>query len=108
MTKRIVDKDHLQYVSTLSCMICGARKQIQVHHLLKPYDGMRGLSMRAGDNNVVPLCFQHHTELHTKFGNEEKFFIHHGYFAGTGRQVAKSLWESRTMHDNEVDDGLPF
>lgn len=64
--------------------------------------------MRSGDNNVIPLCFPHHTELHTTFGNEEKFFIHHGYFAETGRQVAKNLWDSKTIYRPEEDDGLPF
>ena len=104
--KRFVDREHLEWVSTLPCCICGTKNQIQVHHLLKPYSGKRGVSMRAGDDNVIPLCFKHHTELHTKFGNEEKFFIHYGYIGSFGKDTAKNLYESKTIYLD--DDDLPF
>ena len=52
---------------------------IQVHHLLKPSDGKRGWSLKAGDNQVIPLCMYHHAHLHTKFGNEFKFLKFYGF-----------------------------
>ena len=52
---------------------------IQAHHLLKPSDGKRGWSLKAGDDQVIPLCVFHHAQLHTKFGNEFKFFEHYGF-----------------------------
>ena len=105
--KRLVDKKHLQLVASLPCAICKTTSQIQVHHLLKPYDGARGLSMRSGDNNVIPLCFRHHTELHTRYGNEAKFFISHGLEPMFGQNTAKLLYETKQMID-DVDDDLPF
>ena len=53
MSKRIVDKEHLKYVSTLPCFISrsgfmSCKGAIQVHHLLKPNDGYKGTSNRLG------------------------------------------------------------
>tara|TARA_R100000152_G_C6641423_1_gene85875 strand:+ start:405 stop:596 length:192 start_codon:yes stop_codon:yes gene_type:complete len=63
--------------------------------------------MRSGDNNVIPICFKHHTELHSKFGNEEKFFVSYGLKPSFGKELAKTLYETKSM-DQDVDDGLPF
>lgn len=105
--KRLVDRQHLEWVASLPCAICGVKRQIQVHHLLKPYSGRRGLSMRAGDDNALPLCFEHHTELHTKFGDEEKFFVDYGLGKSFGRTIAKSLYEAKSVWEDE-DDDCPF
>jgi len=54
-------------------MVC-FNPTVDAHHLMKPWSGGRGMGMRAGDENAVPLCRSHHSELHTKYGNESKFF----------------------------------
>ena len=51
---RYENKEHLLFVSTFPCMVCGAYP-VQVHHLLKPRDGKRGWGLKAGDNtNLEP------------------------------------------------------
>ena len=105
--KRHTDKEHLHWVSTLPCTICNTKNNIQVHHLLKPYNGYRGLSLRSGDDNVLPLCMYHHTELHTKFGDEEKFFVNYGLEESYGRTMAKRLYEAKSRWVDE-DDDCPF
>lgn len=87
---RLINKKHLQYVASQDCMICG-ETPVQAHHLLKPNTGFRG-GVKAGDDNVVPLCFKHHAELHTKFGDEEKFFEHYTYDTDAGRRKATELY----------------
>ena len=97
-TKRVIDRNHLIKVSQLPCCLMGLSSEwckgvVQAHHLLKPYDGNRGLGMKANDNNVVPLCQYHHTLLHDKYGNEDKFWTINGQDADFGRNVARTLWE---------------
>lgn len=109
MAKRLVDKEHLLKVSKKPCMISKAgfythKGPIQVHHLLKPSDGKRGWGLKAGDDQVIPLCMFHHQELHTKFGDEFKFFKHYGMKETAGQEYAKELYENKDLEDND----LPF
>ena len=110
--RRIENIDHLKYVKSLPCSICKAGfythdKVIQAHHLLKPSDGKRGMSLKSGDDQVIPLCMFHHTQLHTKFGAEPAFFAHYGLKADFGQKYAKELW-FRSIAIAENDDDLPF
>jgi len=111
--KRYKDESHLKWIRTLPCLLCKAgfyshSKEVQAHHLLKPYDGEgRGMGMRSTDRNVIPLCLHHHAQLHTKFGNEFKFFESFGLPADFGQVWAKKLFEKKRFQD-EVDDDLPF
>lgn len=66
------------------------------------------MSLRAGDDNVIPLCYKHHAELHTKFGNEEKFFIYYGMDKNAGKEYAKNLWLHKIVINNNNDTDLPF
>ena len=80
---------------------------IQAHHLLKPSDGKRGWSLKAGDNQVIPLCVFHHAQLHTKFGNEFKFLEHYGFKKTAGQEYAEQLYQGNPNWINDSDD-LPF
>ena len=67
------------------------RPAIQAHHLLKPWNGIKGMGRKANDKNLVPLCLYHHTKLH-RMGSEEKFS--YKYF-GTNEQIksyAQHFW----------------
>jgi len=113
MSKRYKDREHLEYVASLSCLLCKAgfyshSKEIQVHHLLKPADKKRGMSLRAGDDQVIPLCYHHHSTLHTKFGDEFKFFAHYGLPETFGQEWAKKLFEKSQLYLNDPNDDLPF
>lgn len=110
--KRFECRKHLEYVASLPCAIIKAGVYthsggVQVHHLLKPWSGNRGMGMRSNDRNSLPLCFHHHSMLHTKFGNEEKFFEHFGLPKDFGKTESKKLWQSYCS-DNDVDDELMF
>ena len=86
------------WVSEKPCCLSGhfpalCSANIQAHHLLKPYDGFRGVGLRANDKNVIPLCFKHHNALH-KRGNEFAFFEEMTGDPYFGQKVAQYLWEN--------------
>lgn len=99
MTKRFQSRKHLEFVGSKPCCICGSQYSIQVHHLLKPWNGYRGVSMRSNDKNVIPICFHHHNMLH-KRGNEEAFFEENGFTNYHGMSTARVLWYESPAYDN--------
>jgi hypothetical protein len=66
MTNRYSSKKHLEFVASKPCCMCGSMNVVQAHHLLKPWDGVRGIALKANDKNVIPLCMDHHTQLHKR------------------------------------------
>jgi hypothetical protein len=111
MAKRLINKKHLMIVSQLPCFItkagfCSHSDGVQAHHLLRPSTGPRQ-GVKAGDNEVIPLCFYHHSLLHTKHGTEKNFFKYYGMKEDAGIKYAKQLYAG---NQNWVDyeDDLPF
>jgi|TARA_R110000803_G_scaffold176417_1_gene238876 hypothetical protein len=103
---------HLAYVRSLPCSICKAgflshHRTVQAHHLLKPWIGTRGMSMKADDRNVIPLCLHHHHLLHSKYGSEKALFTKYGMQENFAKIYAQELWENKEslLH---IDDDLPF
>ena len=70
--------DHLKWVSTLPCVVCGIRP-VQVAHIRMAYLplGKRstGMQEKADDSWTVPLCIPHHAEQHSMA--EEAFWAIH-------------------------------
>ena len=97
--KRFQNERHLAFVRTLGCATpsyeCSGK--VEAHHLLKPWDGGRGMGLKASDKNVIPLCRLHHRELH-KLGNEHTFLQTMGYHEDYGRALSKRLWETSPVH----------
>lgn len=61
----IRDEAYLKTVRGLPCLICG--KPGEAHHV--NHAEARGVSLKVGDNWVVPLCHPCHMTLH-HYGNE--------------------------------------
>jgi DNA recombination protein Rad52 len=59
--KRIRCKEHLRYVASQPCIICG-RSPSHAHHVR--YAQRRGLNIKVSDEFTVPLCAIHHQQLH--------------------------------------------
>jgi hypothetical protein len=59
--RRVRDKNHLRFVATQPCLICG-RTPADPHHLR--FAQSRALSRKVSDEFVVPLCRGHHREVH--------------------------------------------
>ena len=59
--KRIRCKEHLRFVASQPCAICG-RTPSHAHHIR--YAQPRGLGLKVSDEFTVPLCATHHHNLH--------------------------------------------
>ncbi len=111
--KQYRDKRHVRFIQSLACLIGqknGPSKcsgPTQAHHLLKPWDGVRGASMRSGDQNCIPLCMKCHHELHTKHGTEKNLFEAHGLDPDLGKKYAQAQYEGAKFYIDQ-DGDLPF
>jgi hypothetical protein len=65
-TLRRRDRDHLKFVSTQPCLVCG-RSPSDAHHL--KFAQARAMGRKVSDEFTVPICRAHHRELH-RHGNE--------------------------------------
>jgi hypothetical protein len=65
--KRLRDKNHLKFVVSQPCLVCG-RQPSDPHHLR--FAQLRALGMKVSDEFTVPLCRGHHRQLHHA-GNEQ-------------------------------------
>jgi DNA recombination protein Rad52 len=68
--KRIRCKEHLRYVASQACLVCG-RSPSHAHHVR--YAQARGVALKVSDEFVVPLCAIHHHQIHTT-GKEEEWW----------------------------------
>mgnify|MGYP003133168310 CR=1 FL=1 len=93
MVKRYTNKKHLNWIHTLMCIVDNEKCSfpIQAHHLLKPFDGIKGMGRKANDKNLVPLCLFHHTELH-RMGSEYKFSKKYFNQETRLKETAQQLW----------------
>jgi hypothetical protein len=60
--RRIRSKDHLRYVASQPCAVCG-RTPSHAHHVR--YAQPHGLGLKVSDEFTVPLCATHHHHLHS-------------------------------------------
>jgi ERF superfamily len=64
--RRHRDKDHLKFVASQPCLVCG-RSPADAHHLR--FTQPRALGRKVSDEFTVPLCRTHHRDNHG-FGDE--------------------------------------
>ena len=100
--KRFVSKKHLEHLTTLDCSLfpyvwC-RRRPVQAHHLMKPFYSVRGMGLRAGDKDAIPLCFDCHRELHLN-GNENKYFKLITDNENFGREKCQELWKESPYYE---------
>ncbi len=93
------DRDHLRFVASQPCLVCGASPS-QAHHvrLAQP----RALGRKVSDEYTVPLCADHHRELHMR-GDEGAWWHDKGL---KPLKVAEELW--RGASSQLADRSPPF
>jgi len=90
--KRIRCKEHLRFVASQPCLVCG-RSPSHAHHVR--YAQSRGLSLKVSDEFTVPLCAIHHRNIHTT-GKEKEWWQERNI---DPLKVADVLWQkSRECH----------
>jgi Rad52/22 family double-strand break repair protein len=82
--KRMRCKEHLRFVASQPCLICG-RSPSHAHHVR--YAQSKGLSLKVSDEFTVPLCAIHHHHIHT-----------------TGKE--KEWWQERNIDPVKIASGL--
>ena len=83
------DPKHLTFVRSCGCCVpgCRSRTAVHAHHVRTSKNS--GMGMKPSDRETVPLCAEHHQELHTK-GNRT-FEARHGIdLAAIARALAVS------------------
>ena len=93
--RRIRDKDHLKFVATQPCLICG-RAPCQAHHVT--YAQLNALGRKVSDEWAVPLCAIHHRSLHDN-GNERAWWK--GFNIDPIKE-AEELWKQRSCRSTSV------
>lgn len=73
--------DHLKFIRSLPCVVCGSRNNIHAAHIrmANRVYGKRdtaGVGAKSDDKFCTPLCAEHHHEQHT--GGEAEFWKRHG------------------------------
>jgi len=86
--KRLRDREHLLFVGSLPCLVCG-RSPAHAHHLR--FAQPRAMGSKVSDEWTVPLCPIHHRSLHD-VGVEEEWWHAKAIDA---KAEAENLWRRR-------------
>ena len=100
--KRYVNKKHMDWIHSFPCCLTAQGDclgAVQAHHLMKPWDGVRGMGLKATDRNLIPLCQRHHIMLH-KRGDEIKYFEEITGNGDFGKIIAQQYWEKSPHNDH--------
>jgi hypothetical protein len=96
-TVRRRSKSHLAFVAAQPCMVC-QHKPCDAHHL--KFAQPRALGRKVSDEFAVPLCREHHAELH-RHGNERAWWVNAGL---APLERAAELWdETQRREANELE-----
>jgi hypothetical protein len=68
------DRDHLRFVASQPCLVCG-RTPSDAHHI--KFAEQRAMARKVSDRFAVPICRLHHRELHRR-GNERVWWQSQG------------------------------
>jgi len=84
--RRVRDKQHLKFVASKPCLVCG-RSPADAHHVR--YAQASAMSRKVSDEFTVPLCRTHHDDLH-RHGQEQDWWGSNGI---DPLSVAAALWQ---------------
>ena len=102
-SRRYQNKKHLAWVHNYKCILSFTLEcdgLIDAHHLMRPWNGHRGMGMKSGDENIVPLCSHHHRALHHN-GNEDNFFERTADDRTFGKRKALEFWIDSPYNDGK-------
>jgi hypothetical protein len=85
------NKAHLAFVGAQPCIVC-QRSPCDAHHL--KFSQPRALGRKVSDEFTVPLCRDHHRDLH-RYGNEMSWWAN---LQIAPTEVARELWLA-SQHD---------
>jgi hypothetical protein len=83
---RVRSKSHLRFVAAQPCLVC-QRSPCDAHHI--KFAEARALGRKVSDEFTVPLCRDHHRELH-RHGNERAWWANLNL---APLEAARNLWD---------------
>ena len=92
-TGRRRSKAHLAFVASQPCLVCG-RSPCDAHHV--KFAQPRALGLKVSDEFTVPLCRDHHRELH-RFRNEVAWWTN---LKIAPLEIAHDLWTTSQSNSN--------
>ena len=84
--RRLRNKQHLQFVGSQPCVVCGT-SPADAHHIR--FAQKRAFGAKVSDEFTVPLCRQHHRELHN-YAHETAWWHDMGI---DPLPIARRLWD---------------
>jgi ERF superfamily protein len=90
-------KAHVSFVASQPCLVC-QRSPCDAHHL--KFAQPRSLGRKVSDEFTVPLCREHHHELH-RHGNEMAWWAN---LQVDALNEAKELWEATLFQASQTSD----
>jgi hypothetical protein len=93
------NKAHLAFVASQPCLVC-RRTPCDAHHL--KFAQPRSLGRKVSDEFTVPLCREHHQELH-RHGNELAWWAN---LQITPLPIASELWTQHRFKAASTPDGF--
>jgi hypothetical protein len=91
-TVRKRSKAHLAFVAAQPCIVC-RRSPCDAHHLKVAQP--RSLGRKVSDEFTVPLCRDHHIQLH-RHGNEAAWWAN---LKIAPQELAKELWNATLLQE---------
>ena len=91
------NKAHLTFVAAQPCLVC-QRSPCDAHHL--KFAQPRSLGRKVSDEFTVPLCREHHHELH-RHGNEMAWWAN---LQIAPMEAAKELWAATLLQAGPTSD----
>jgi len=98
--KRIRCKEHLRFVASQPCVVCG-RFPSHAHHIRHAQS--RGLGLKVSDEFTVPLCATHHHHVHT-MGKEQEWWQERNL---DPLKVASALWRQSRQQNATREASVP-
>jgi hypothetical protein len=95
------NKTHLAFVGSQACLVC-ERSPCDAHHL--KFAQPRSLGRKVSDEFTVPLCREHHIDLH-RHGNEKAWWTN---LQIAPMETAQELWAATLLRaDQETGIAAP-
>ena len=94
-TIRHRNKAHLMFVASQSCLVC-QRTPCDAHHL--KFAQPRALGRKVSDEFTVPLCRDHHMQLHNN-GNEAAWWVD---LKVAPMKIAEDLWAATLRRNSPL------
>jgi hypothetical protein len=94
---RARNKAHLIFVAAPPCLVC-QRSPCDAHHL--KFAQPRSLGRKVSDEFTVPLCREHHNELH-RHGNEMAWWAN---LRIAPLETARELWSTTPRQAEQPSD----